>query len=68
MPEGLANSYGLNLSEKGVEHGIGNKPGNEESYLEVKGDKGENEGLQILDKIVEDSQAFRVRRVLHVLQ
>ena len=37
-------------------------------YLEMERNKREDESLQVLDQIVEDSQAFRVRRLGHIYQ
>lgn len=42
--------------------------GLEDMYLEVQRDEGEDESLQVLDQIVEDTQALRVSRVLDVLE
>ena len=36
------------------------------SHLEVKGNEGENERLQILHQVVEDPQPLRICRVSHV--
>lgn len=37
-------------------------------YLEVEGDEGEDKALEVLDKVVEDAQSFRVVALLDVQQ
>lgn len=37
-------------------------------YLEVEVDEGEDQRLEVLHKVVEDTEAFRVRRFLNVLE
>jgi len=37
-------------------------------YLEVQRDQREDQGLEVLNEVVEDAEPLRIRRVLHILE